>query len=199
MDGTRTYFELLGLPVRFALDPQELEQQYREASRHWHPDRFSRAPASERAAVLQRATDLNQAYRTLKSAARRAEYLLKLRGVDLASEEPGKQPPMAPEFLGEIMELREELMDARAERDGQRLRQLRGTIESRMAALGQQVADGFARLEASSEITNPSKQVELAPLTTALLAQRYFQRFLDEISAQEEAEAEAASAASLTL
>lgn len=196
MDGTRTYFELLGLPVRYALELEALEQRYREASRHWHPDRFSRAPASERAAVLQRATDLNQAYRTLKNSARRAEYLLKLRGVDLASEEPGKQPPMPTEFLGEIMELHDELKEARAERDSQRLHGLRGTIERQMAALGQQIADGFAKLESKSE---PATQSELGPLTTALLAQRYFQRFLDEISAHEEAEAEAAAAASPTL
>lgn len=186
MNGTRTYFELLGLPQRYALNLEELEGRYREASRHWHPDRFSRAPASERAAVLQRATDLNQAYRTLKSVSRRAEYLLKLRGVDLASEEPGKQPAMPPEFLGEIMELREELMDGRAERDSGRLRRLRGTIDARMDALGQDVAAGFVRLEGGDGSAT-------AGLVTALLAQRYFQRFLDEIAAYEDAEAESAA------
>ena len=44
MSPARTHFELFELPQRYALDPGELEERYRERSRHWHPDRFSRAP-----------------------------------------------------------------------------------------------------------------------------------------------------------
>jgi len=75
MVPARNHFEVFELPVRYALDRAQLEERYRERSRHWHPDRFSRAPAAERAAVLARATDLNEAYRVLRSDARRAQYL----------------------------------------------------------------------------------------------------------------------------
>jgi len=180
---TGNHFELFGLPARYALDPGELERRYREASRHWHPDRFSRAPASERAVVLSRATDLNQAYRVLKSDARRAEYLLKLHGVDIASEEPGKQPAMSPAFLAEVMELREELLEAGAERDTARLFRLRKTVEKCMAERQAELFAGFARLEAGDKSALPA-------LTKAVLEARYHRRFLDEIEALEEREAQ---------
>ena len=114
--SSKSYFALLDLPESYVLDAAELERRYREKSRNWHPDRFSRAPLSERAAVLQRATELNEAYRTLRSDGKRAEYLLKLYGVDLGDE--SKKPALDPGFLAEVLELREELADARVERDG---------------------------------------------------------------------------------
>ena len=45
MTSERTHFDLFELPQCYALDADELERRYRERSRHWHPDRFSRAPA----------------------------------------------------------------------------------------------------------------------------------------------------------
>ena len=181
-----THFDVFSLPVRYALDLEELERRYREASRHWHPDRFGRAPAAERAAVLQRATDLNQAYRVLKNDDRRAEYLLKLRGVDLSSEESGKQPAMEPSFLMEVLELREELFDARAAHDQKRLAALKHTVETHMAAHRAEIAAGFSRLETGDDSAIPA-------ITQAVLEQRYHRRFLDEIAAQEDADADAAA------
>jgi molecular chaperone HscB len=181
--GFSTHFEVFGLPVRYAIDLEDLERRYREASRHWHPDRFGRAPAAERAAVLQRATDLNQAYRVLKSDDRRAEYLLKLRGVDLSAEESGKQPAMEPSFLMEVLELREELFEARAVHDRSRLGALKHTVETHMAAHRAEIAAGFARLEAGDHSATGA-------ITQTVLEQRYHRRFLDEIAAQEDADAE---------
>jgi molecular chaperone HscB len=185
----RNHFEVFGLPVQFALDLEELERLYREASRHWHPDRFARAPVSERAAVLQRATDLNQAYRVLKSEDRRAEYLLKLRGIDLSSEESGKQQAMEPEFLMEVLELREELGEAQAAGNRERLASLRHNVETRMAVQRAQIAAGFARLDAGDSSV-------LSTLVKIVLEQRYHRRFLDEVAAQQDADIEAAETAS---
>jgi molecular chaperone HscB len=184
---TRTYFDAFGLPVRYALDLDDLERRYREVSRRWHPDRFANAPASERAMVLKRATDLNQAFRVLRNDIKRAEYLLKLHGCDLTSEEPGKQPAMDLEFLDQVLELREELMDARLDHDMPRLKSLKTTVEGHVAAIRRDLQSGFAKLESGDSGA-------LGPLSQALLTQRYYQRFLDEIEAQEEADAERQSA-----
>lgn len=189
--ASSTHFDVLSLPVRYALDAEELESRYREASRHWHPDRFARAPVSERAAVLQRATDLNQAYRVLKSDERRAEYLLKLRGVDLTSEESGKQPAMDPEFLGEVLELREELVEARAARSKDRVHAVKKSVEDRVDRHRAALAAGFTKLEAGDASL-------IAPLTKIVLEQRYHRRFLDEIAALEDALSELPEAASAT-
>ncbi len=192
MAETKTHFDVFDLPARYAVNPAELEQRYREASRKWHPDRFSNAPAAERALVLQRATDLNQAYRVLKNDARRAEYLLRLYGRDLSVEDPGKQPAMDPEFLGHVLELREELAEARLERDKARLQKLRTQIEKQMAALGGELQSDFARLEAGDRGV-------LGSIESSALMRRYYQRFLDEIEAQEEAELDAQATGTATL
>jgi curved DNA-binding protein CbpA len=41
-------FELLGVPVLFALDEQELAKRHRDISRALHPDRYTGRPSSER-------------------------------------------------------------------------------------------------------------------------------------------------------
>lgn len=186
MTQARTHFELLELPQRYALDPALLEARYRERSRHWHPDRFSRAPAAERAAVLARATDLNDAYKTLRSDARRAQYLLKLEGIDLGKEGPGNHLAVDTEFLAAILELREELVEARMTHDTARLQSLTTTVQKRMTELKQQIADGFERLEAAAAA---GRESILNELVQAVFAQRYYQRFCDELAEYEEAQA----------
>lgn len=180
MSEARTHFDVFDLPRRHALDVSELERRYRELSRHWHPDRFSRAPAAERAAVLARATDLNEAYRVLKSPTRRAEYLLKLAGIDVNDESAGNKLALDPAFLGEILELREELAEARAAGDAGRVRALAAQVQKQQEAAQEALRDGFARLEAGDRGV-------LAPLTQTVLSLRYHQRFSDEIAAYEEA------------
>lgn len=174
-----THFDVFELPPSYAVDPQELERRYRERSRVWHPDRFSRAPASERAAVLQRATDLNEAYRVLRSDARRAEYLLKLAGADVNQETPGSQPALDPAFLASVLELREELMEARVDGDRPRLAAIDQQVRGELLALRQKLVEGFGRLETGDRDALPG-------LVVAVLTQRYYQRFLDDITAYEE-------------
>jgi molecular chaperone HscB len=194
MSRGTTHFDVFELPRSYSLDPQELERRYRERSRVWHPDRFSRAPASERAAVLQRATDLNEAYRVLRSDTRRAEYLLKLAGVDVNQEAPGGQPALDPAFLASVLELREELMEARAEEDAARLARIEKQVHDELAEIKQRLSAGFARLESGDS----GGRSALPDLVHAVLTQRYYQRFLDDIAAHAEARQEAEAARART-
>ena len=106
-------FALLGLAPAFDLDLAALERAYFEKSKELHPDRFATAPAGERVAALTRARALNDAYKTLKKPVARAEYLLAQRGVVIADNER-IDPALGAAFLMEILELREELAEARA-------------------------------------------------------------------------------------
>ena len=77
----------------------------------------------ERMEAVVRNTELNDAYKVLKTTVKRAEYLLKLEGVDIGEEKPQsttgatKQLVVDPKLLIEVMELREALADARGEKD----------------------------------------------------------------------------------
>jgi len=63
------YFSFLGLPRQLNIDPQQLERNFRELSRKFHPDYFYNASSSERLASLERSSYLNDAYRALKNPA----------------------------------------------------------------------------------------------------------------------------------
>jgi molecular chaperone HscB len=95
------YFSLLGLPRKYQVDLAELERRYLELSREVHPDRAGAAAAGQ-------AMSANQAYRTLKRELSRAEHLLALEDVRIGDNEPVPQA-----LLGEMLELREELDEAR--------------------------------------------------------------------------------------
>ncbi len=103
-------FALLGLPRRFALDPKEADTALLRASARWHPDRFALAPEAERLAAEDRMAALNEAHRVIADPWSRAEALLRLEGLPL---ETGTDLRSSPEFLMEMMELKEEAEEAR--------------------------------------------------------------------------------------
>jgi molecular chaperone HscB len=102
----KNHFELFGLAPAYMLDLVHLDRVYRDIQSQIHPDRYAHAGDAERRASMQMTTQVNEAYRTLKSPVRRAGYLLELNGVDVGSETNTAMPP---EFLMEQMELREKL------------------------------------------------------------------------------------------
>lgn len=100
------YFELFGLPSQFALDGSLLSSQFRALQKRFHPDNFATASERDRLLSVQNASQINDAYQTLKSPISRAEYLLLEQGIELRAEHQTMQDPL---FLMEQMELREEL------------------------------------------------------------------------------------------
>ncbi len=131
---TSNHFELFGLVPAFALDIARLEAAYREIQSKVHPDRFAQAGDAERRASMQMTTQVNEAYRTLKSPVQRAKYLLALHGVDVGFETNTAMPR---EFLMQQMELRDRLEQARdADALGlleKELFALKETMEARIA------------------------------------------------------------------
>ncbi|RMH03551.1 MAG: Fe-S protein assembly co-chaperone HscB [Planctomycetota bacterium] len=130
-------FALLGLPRRFALDEDELHRRHLELSLRHHPDRFVLRPEEERLQAEDEMARLNEAYEILRDPVRRAEALLALRGLPAAE---GTDQTSDPEFLMEMMELKEQAAEAAAERDRPRLMELLCRInvklDEEIAALG---------------------------------------------------------------
>lgn len=131
-----SYFAVLDLEPRFAIDPEQLESAYRSAAARVHPDRYATAAASEQRQAVTLAANANEAYRTLKKAAPRAAHLLGLRGVDVNVT----TVTVAPAFLREQMELREALESARDTRDANALHALRASIHERSGAVTARLA-----------------------------------------------------------
>ncbi len=109
------YFAFLGLPRKLTVDLQDLDRRLRTLSRQFHPDYYCNATTSERVASLERASYLNDAYRTLRDRDLRIEYLLEIEGVPLKRRSDAPNG-VAPALLEEIFELNEALDALRASR-----------------------------------------------------------------------------------
>jgi molecular chaperone HscB len=129
---SRNHFELLGLPVTFAVDANALDNAYRELQSRVHPDRYASASEAERRVAMQWATKANEAYRTLRNPVDRARYLLSLKGYDTEEESNTSMPP---DFLMQQMEWRESVEEGRARRDAGVLEGLRKEIEASRAEM----------------------------------------------------------------
>ncbi len=106
------YFTFLGLPRKLRVDLKDLDERLRALSRQFHPDFYYNSTPSERLASLERASYLNDAYRTLHDPASRIEYLLEIEGVPLKKRDESSPAPaggVPPALLEEVFELSEEL------------------------------------------------------------------------------------------
>jgi len=190
------HFAVLGLPRRYGIDLAEAEGAYQKLSRRLHPDRFATADPRARRASLAHTVQLNQAWRTLKDPVRRAEYLLELAGVDVAGDD---QKPSAgaqretrkvavpPAFLMEILELHDDFGEARRGGDAAKVAALTAEMRGRAAEAMKNIA---AALDTGS--TAAPEAARLDEAARALIALRYYRRFLDEAEAHEEGAAGAA-------
>ena len=193
------HFRVLGLPRRFDLDAKAAEGRFRALSREVHPDRFATADPRARKFSMQRTVQLNEAWKTLKDPVRRAEYLLSLDGWEVGAESGASRPgaggardrlPVPPALLGEVLELREELAEARAEGDDARVQRLAGDVRQRADQAMAQVTAGFAAAETATD-----RSAALEPVAHALIGIRYWRRFLDEVALHDEAHEAASDAA----
>ncbi len=114
LDTSKNYFELFGLPTRYAVDAKHLAERYRALQAITRPDRFAATVDQERRGSTRASVRFNDAYRTLKDPLERARYLLGLhtghRGDDRENTRDGG-------FLMEQMELRETLAEAQSSPD----------------------------------------------------------------------------------
>ncbi|EDN65648.1 co-chaperone Hsc20 [Beggiatoa sp. PS] len=105
---TANHFEVFDLPISFDINSDTLTQRYRELQRTVHPDKYANAPDRERRLAMQKATQVNEAFQTLKNSLSRGLYLLQLQGIE--ANDP-QNTAMDGEFLMAQMELREELAE----------------------------------------------------------------------------------------
>jgi len=168
-------FDVLGLPPLFELDATALEQRYRDLQRQLHPDKFVHASSSERRESLSRAVSVNEAYRALKDELKRAELVF----TRLSGKHPDKQSTADSELLMEVMELREELAEARQKRALPRALALDALVSERETNEKLKLTQAFASMSGGDH----------APLETAaraLTRLRYYRRFHDEVASLED-------------
>ncbi len=149
-------FERLGLPRRFSVDPAAVEREYVARSRESHPDYHASADAAGRQTSLEDTAALNEAYVTLIDPFRRADYLARLLG-GVADKTQDQS------FLMEMMELREQIDEARAA--GRFLDEFEQDLRARLAT----IASGFDSKFEKANLVGVRKDLNAAKTIQSLL------------------------------
>jgi molecular chaperone HscB len=177
-------FATFGIERRFDVNLPALEKRHRELSRALHPDKFADAGPSERKATLAKAVEVNEAWRVLRDPITRAEALFALAGV---STDERNAPRPSGQLLSAALELREALEEAKEKRDLAAIEKLAGHVDASRRAAEEKLAAAFA--------DGGAKRAAVEALVPVLGELRFHKRFLDEVSAIEDAIAEAEVAA----
>jgi molecular chaperone HscB len=154
------FFSFFGLPRLLELNEEQLEGEFYKLSRKLHPDVYSRASDREQQWSLEKTSQLNDAYRTLKDPISRTEYLLMLQGIQLeeqskiATEQARafgveKKQTVPAELLEEAFELNMLLEEARQggvdEDVRSQLVSTRDALNARMEAMQQELEAAWRR------------------------------------------------------
>ncbi len=139
------YFELFQLPAEFSLDLVDLKKRYLRLQSVVHPDKQAHRSDRERRLALQHATQINDAYQTLKSPLLRAKYLLEL---NLGDVDWHQSSELSKSFLAEQIEWREAIAEANS---GSEFQTLRERITEQCQQLESELTQQFELAEIARE------------------------------------------------
>lgn len=167
------YFAFFDLPIAFIIDEALLRQRFYENSKKYHPDFYTLESEEKQAEILERSTLNNQAYRTLADFDERMKYILNLKGV-LAEEGKNEVPQ---DFLMEIMELNEALMELEFDFDELVYRAALQKNEQIESAIFQEIAPILAHYDDQKATAE-----ELSAIKDFYLKKRYLLRIRENLS-----------------
>ena len=146
LDFNQNYFELFGLSTDFRIDLDELAKRYRDLQKVTHPDKFANASEQQQRIAMQSATQVNEAFNTLKDPLNRAQYMLMLAGRNADGENLTSSDT---EFLMQQMMLRESLEEARDADDP--MEELDKLLEKITQLINEQIARIAVMLDSGTE------------------------------------------------
>ena len=166
-------FSVFGLPPRYDVDLNSLEQSYHELAAELHPDFFATAPAAERRLSEGLSARLNQAWQTLQDPTARAQYLIEV----WKAKTPTHERDLPTGFLQEMFALQEELEELLEAKDQQALATKRADFLQRLNDLRYNYQQQLIKLKENTPDTTFCKQIQ-----QQLNAERYLLRLLERCS-----------------
>ncbi|RYF26239.1 MAG: Fe-S protein assembly co-chaperone HscB [Flavobacteriales bacterium] len=120
------YFEFYDLPVSFNPDQNVVKQQFYALSKKYHPDFYINETEEKQQEVLELSTLNNKAFQVLKDPVKRLQYVLDLEG----QITEGENYTLPQDFLMEMMDVNEVLMDLQFEPDAAKSEQVKVQIDA---------------------------------------------------------------------
>jgi molecular chaperone HscB len=118
-----SYFEFYNLEEQFFIDESSLKQTYLKLSKEHHPD-FYIDDEEKYDAALELTSTNNMAFKVLKSLDNRIPYILRLNNT--LTDKDNNLPS---EFLMEMMDVNEEIMDLKMDFDADKLRRVKNQVD----------------------------------------------------------------------
>ncbi len=167
------YFEFFGFPVAFQVDEVALRRIFYENLKKYHPDYHTLADETQQAEMLEMATLNNKAFATLADSVQRMRYVLEIKGM-LQEEDKHSMPQ---EFLLEVMELNEALMELEFDFDPERFQATARALEDLSQRIYQNIRPIMERYNETT-----GTQEDLNAVLDYFLKNRYLLRIREKLS-----------------
>ena len=175
MSDTPDYFTFYGLPESFQPDEAALKRHYYAKSRETHPDFHATSSPENQAAMLRQATLNTDAYRTLTDPDRRMAYVLRWHGL----LEEGKQEQLPPDFLMDMMDLNEQLIELEMALDAPAQASIAAEVQALAATLDAGIQPVLAGYE---QLPDDHRPAALQQIRTYYLKKRYLLRIQQQLA-----------------
>jgi len=166
------YFELYGLPVLMKVDPSDIKEKFYELSRKYHPDFHARSDETSQGEALEKSADVNKAYKVFQNPDDTIKYVLQMKNLVYDEE----KYELDPEFLMEVMDINEQLMELETGADKEAVEQC---LEKTKELLNQIYNEVAPITENYQEGVTTEK--ELLQVKGYYYKKKYLQRILDKI------------------
>jgi molecular chaperone HscB len=162
------YFDLFEIPIQLKVDPSPIRSRFFALSRQFHPDFFVNRSADEQQEALERTAQLNKAWKIFQQPDELIRYVLELHGAWTA----GEKYELSPDFLMEVMEINESMMDMEAGKEG--------PLQQQVATLQEQMTGSVVNyLSETPFLPTPEK---LSALKEYYYRKKYLDRILQGLS-----------------
>jgi molecular chaperone HscB len=107
------YFELYQIPISLQPDINEIKAKFYALSRKFHPDFYTNETATDQQFALEQSALINKAFKIFNHQTETIKYVLQLKNL-IEDEE---KYTLSSDFLMDVMELNEQLVEAKIDDD----------------------------------------------------------------------------------
>jgi molecular chaperone HscB len=169
------YFELYNLPVSFHVDEALVKKKFYELSKKFHPDFYINESDEKQAEILELSTANNKAYQVLSNPLKRIEYVLQLNNL----MQEGEKYQLPQDFLMDMMEINEALMELEFNEDPVALEKIRNDIAAIEKGLFDELYQHTTQFDAEA---NPQNENILLNIKDIWYRQKYLLRIRESLN-----------------
>lgn len=168
------YFDFYEIEEKFFIDEEALKQKFYALSKKYHPDFHASKSEEEQDRLLELSSINNQAYKALQNFNSRLEHILFNKGVLITDEKYA----LAPEFLMEMMEINESIMDLSMDPDVAKIQSLKSNVE----AMDDDINKGLHTAAKSYDDDIESRDTSVLKIKDLYYRRKYLQRILESLN-----------------